>query len=302
MTTGQNKTPPLELLAPPARAVEAWLGDFVSEARLPSQLDGAIRYALLGGGKRLRPALTWYCSSAVGAEPQTSLPAGASVELVHAFSLVHDDLPAMDDDDLRRGKPTLHIHAGEAMAILTGDLILSLAFSALGRSSKGDLLPSLTEELSAATTAMIIGQVRDTVTDDGDLTDDETRLREIHAGKTGALIRAACRMGAICGLASNGGACDEQLGAISNYAESVGLMFQIIDDLLDVEQTPEQTGKRTRKDEAAGKLTFPRVLGLKRSRDEVERLRAASVDALCGFGAEADPLRELAGFLATRSS
>jgi len=211
----------------------------------------------------------------------------------------------MDDDDLRRGKPTLHIHAGEAMAILAGDLMLSLAFSALGRTGGERLLPLLTEELSTATTSMIIGQVRDTIADQGDasdIADEETRLRMTHAGKTGALIRAACRMGALCGLGHGADPSDDRLSAVTTYAESVGLMFQIVDDLLDVEQTPEQTGKRTRKDEAAGKLTFPRVLGPKRSRQEVERLRAASVDALGDFGAEADPLRTLADFLATRSA
>jgi geranylgeranyl diphosphate synthase type II len=289
------------LLEPPARAVENWLRDFVAKTELPESLRRAVSYALLEGGKRLRPTLAWHCCGAVGADPELSLPAGAGVELVHAFSLVHDDLPAMDDDDLRRGKPTLHIHAGEAMAILSGDLMLALAFSALQR-APGKLIKPLTDELSSATTAMIRGQVRDTIPGADDPHDNEQRLRLIHRDKTGALIRAACRMGAMCGLATRPSAGESALDAITRYAEDIGLMFQIVDDLLDVEQTTEQAGKRTGKDQAAGKLTFPHILGVKRSREEIERLRAAGVEALGGLGPEANALRSLAAFLAERSA
>jgi geranylgeranyl pyrophosphate synthase len=224
-----------------------------------------------------------------------ALPAGAAVELIHAFSLVHDDLPSMDNDDMRRGRPTLHRHAGEAMAILAGDAMMSMAFQCLAdRVPDGLLAAHLTRELAAATGRMIAGQVYDTLAQpDGD---DLTRLRLIHQNKTGALIRAACVMGAV-----SAGASDSAAGAIGEFGESIGLMFQVVDDLLDVESTAEHAGKRTRKDADAGKLTYPRLLGVEASRKEVDRLRTAAMHALGPLGPKADGLRALCEVMATRT-
>lgn len=287
---------------------------------LPPNLAGAVAYAALGPGKRIRPLLAWHACAAAGAPGDRSLPAGAAVEFIHAFSLVHDDLPALDNDDLRRGRPTLHIHAGEAMAILAGDALMALAFDVLARHvAEPTLAGLLVGELSAATTGMIAGQVFDSL---GGLPTGLTErqgLERIHRNKTGALIRSACRMGAILGLgdvalhASGRGApglpimvptgqvmSDPRLGAITAYAEHVGLMFQIVDDLLDTEGHPEHTGKRTRKDAVAGKVTYPSLLGVDGSRREVRRLQEAALDALAPLGGAAEGLRDLCRGLADR--
>jgi geranylgeranyl diphosphate synthase type II len=250
---------------------------------------------LLGGGKRLRPVLAWQSCVAAGGAGEDSLPAGAAVELVHAFSLVHDDLPSMDDDDLRRGKPTLHIHAGEAMAILAGDAMLAMAFGLLRERASPALAAALVRELADATMRMISGQVYDTLGGFPVGPSEAQRLELVHVNKTGALIRAGCRMGVLCG----GGAATA-LDAATRYAESLGLMFQIVDDLLDVEGTPEQTGKRTRKDRDAGKLTYPGLLGVEGSRHEIQRLLGEAVAAVEPLGPRAEALRELARMMAER--
>jgi geranylgeranyl diphosphate synthase, type II len=257
----------------------------------------AIRYALLGGGKRLRPLLAWHCCEAVGGRGKAALPSAAAVELIHAFSLVHDDLPAMDDDDLRRGKPTLHIHAGEAMAILAGDAMMALAFKVLvERIADPAIARTLVQELTGATAAMIAGQVYDTL---GGFPpgDQHLQLETIHRNKTGALIRVACRMGAL-----SAGADDAALRAVTAYGEHIGLVFQIVDDLLDVEATPEQSGKRTRKDASAGKITYPAVLGLDASRAEVQRLTESAKYVLSPLGPRAAPLIDLAAAMANRTA
>lgn len=284
--------------------VDEHLSVGVGTLDLPKQLDEAVRYALLGGGKRTRPVLAWHSAVAVGGLGEASLGAGAAVELVHAFSLVHDDLPAMDDDDMRRGRPTLHIHSGEAMAILAGDVMLASAYSFLENASAGQgaLAQALTRELTAATKAMITGQVYDTMGGlPGELSDAD-RLGLIHRNKTGALIRAACRMGAMCGLgeAAAGGA--EALAAITAYADAVGLQFQVVDDLLDVEQTSEQIGKAAGKDAGAGKLTFPGVHGVAGSKRVVLELHDAAIAALEPLGDSADGLRQVATALAQRTT
>lgn len=260
-------------------------------------LDGAIRYALLGGGKRLRPILAWNCALAVGGEGTQSLPAGAAVELIHAFSLVHDDLPAMDDDDIRRGRPTLHIHAGDAMAILAGDAMMTLAFRVIVDKTDDAVLGNkLTQELASATTAMIVGQVHDTMgVVDGD--DDLAKLRLVHGNKTAALIACACRMGALCASAD-----ERSLDAVTQYAQAIGLMFQIVDDLMDVEQSSEHTGKRTGKDAAAGKLTYPGVLGVEGSRAEVRKLAEHAMKSLEPLGEKAVGLGQLCQYMAKRTN
>lgn len=285
-------------------SIERDLAHSIDALAMPPNLAEAIRYATLGGGKRVRPLLAWHCCAAVreDADGSPALPAGSAVELVHAFSLVHDDLPAMDDDDLRRGKPTLHRHAGEAMAILAGDAMLAGAFQMLvQRAPSPGVAAGLVEELAIGTGGMIAGQVYDTIGGLPEGLSAPDRVRLVHANKTGALIRAACRMGAISAFA-DGRVPGPAMAAITGYGEACGLMFQVVDDLLDVEQPPEAVGKRTGKDAEAGKLTYPGVLGLDGARGEVERLADRAATALEPLGSAGDPLRAITSDLARRTS
>ena len=278
--------------------IERDLAERLDAADLPDNLRQAVRYSALDGGKRLRPALVLLSCDAVAGRRRDALPAAAAIELIHCFSLVHDDLPAMDDDHLRRGKPTLHVHAGEAMAILAGDVMVSLAFDFISRCHLDFARrANLTAELAHATTAMIAGQVYDTL---GGFPASSSkaidRLHIVHRNKTGALLRAACRMGAICG-----GATPPQLDALTTYGETMGLMFQIVDDLLDVTQAAEHIGKATGKDQSAGKLTFPGLLGIEASRREIDRLRDAACRAIGDFNQLAEPLRNVCDVMAVRT-
>lgn len=264
---------------------------------LPDRLAEAVRYSALGGGKRLRPVLTILSAKAAGGEASGAMSAATAMELVHSFSLVHDDLPAMDDDDLRRGRPTLHIAHGEAMAILAGDAMMSLAFQIISEDTASEELGArLCAELSAATTRMIAGQVYDTLGGFPDGLDERDRLRLMHMNKTGALIRTACRMGALSARAD-----EDALGALTEYGEAIGLMFQIVDDLIDEEQTSDHTGKRTRKDQDAGKLTYPGVLGAVESRREIDRQRDRAISSLGPLGERAASLRDLCSYMAVRT-
>lgn len=293
-----QNSPILALLEEPRRLVNDTLRGYLGRLEQPRPLNDAIAYSLLGGGKRLRPVLCWYAGVAAGDDGRRTLVPAAAVELVHAFSLVHDDLPAMDDDDLRRGRPTLHIHAGEAMAILAGDAMLAMAFDLLTTEPAFDAetVRRLIVELTTGTRGMICGQVYDTLGGFSDDLSDRQRLDLIHANKTGALLRASARMGVI---AAGGNA--DTLEAITRYADDAGLMFQIVDDLLDVRESSEHVGKRTGKDVAAGKLTFPAVLGVAGSETEIERLCQRAQDAIAPLGDRAGPLFELVRYLARRT-
>ena len=275
--------------------IEADLAETIDALTLTPALRDAVRYAALSGGKRLRPLLSWHSCAACGADGDRALPAGSAIELIHAFSLVHDDLPALDDDRLRRGEPTLHVHAGEAMAILAGDAMLAAAFQVIVRRVDDTALAyRLVAELARSTEAMINGQVYDTL---GGLPAELSPLERtelIHRNKTGELIRAACRMGAMC-------AGEGPITAVDAYAEAIGLMFQIVDDLLDVEQSAEHTGKRTGKDAEADKLTYPAVVGVDGARKMVSDLRNEAVGSLGALGPSAEPLRKLAEYLAGRT-
>ncbi len=263
----------------------------------PDALREGLSYAVLGGGKRLRPALTLLSCEAAGGRRDDARSAAAALELIHAFSLVHDDLPAMDDDALRRGRPTLHVHAGEAMAILAGDMLMSLAFEWIAEGSTSPESTSrLVGELATATGCMIAGQVYDTLGGFPPRLSAAEKLQLVHRNKTEALIRAACAMGAICG-----GAALPAYNAICDYGEAVGLMFQIVDDLLDVTQTAAHIGKATGKDSPAGKLTFPGVHGAEASKREVERLRGDAHRALEPLGPPAATLLELCDYMAVRT-
>jgi geranylgeranyl diphosphate synthase type II len=292
--------------------IERALRSYVERLNVGDKLRDAIAYSLLSGGKRLRPVLAWHACEAAGGEPEDALPACVALELVHCFSLVHDDLPAMDDDDLRRGIPTLHKHAGEAMAILAGDAMMTLAFEPLTTdvvspqlAKRSELCVRLVRDLVCATTGMISGQVYDTISGTAPGGTAIERVRVIHKHKTGALIRASCTMGGTCAQVSGGGT-DEEVNALGRFGDAVGLMFQIVDDLIDLEQPSELVGKRTGKDEEAGKLTYPLAYGggaegAKKCRDEVTKLKTSALGELDRFGSRADALRELVEFLATRT-
>ncbi|MEX0643271.1 MAG: polyprenyl synthetase family protein [Pirellulales bacterium] len=267
----------------------------------PSQLAEAIRYALLASGKRMRPQLVLLAAEACGGTIDEALPAACAVEMVHAYSLVHDDLPAMDDDDLRRGRPTCHVVYGEAVAILVGDALLARAFEVLARDIKPSTYAAECCSVlgrAAGATALVGGQADDLAlenrgVDDGDL----NTLEAIHARKTGALIVAALELGGIIAGATPG-----QLTALRSYGRNVGLAFQITDDLLDVSGDPAAVGKRLAKDASRGKQTFPKLLGIEESRRRAAKL----IDEACAmievFGPRAEPLRKLARFVATREN
>ncbi len=268
-------------------------------AAAPPRLAEAIGYSLTAGGKRLRPALVLECCHACsGADANASaLAAAAAMEFVHTFSLVHDDLPAMDDDDLRRGRPTNHKVFGEAMAILAGDAMVTVAFELLATDATPAVVPALVRELAHASgpEGMIGGQVLDIDGEDQSLTLEQ--LQQVHRMKTGALLTASCRMGAIAA-----GAPESHLAAVTDYGRHLGLAFQIIDDVLDVTSTPEQMGKATNKDAAKGKNTYPVLMGLEASEREARKQLDAALDALAPLGSAADGLRHLARFVIDRDA
>jgi len=291
----------LETIVEPATAVEGYLRTYLAGRCLPVNLQEAIEYALLGGGKMLRPVLVLRCCEAVGGAFEDAMAPAAAIEMIHTFSLVHDDLPAMDDDDLRRGRATLHKHTNEAMAVLAGDAMMGLAYELITtRIVPPSLAIRILTELTTATNNMIGGQVYDTLGDCDEATlpgavGAMQRLKRIHLNKTGALLRASCRMGAICGQADK-----PQLAAVTRYAEAIGLMFQVVDDLLDVTQTTERLGKTAGKDVEQDKLTYPALLGLEGTRAEVARLHQEAGKALEPLGEQAVTLRLLADYMAVR--
>jgi len=264
----------------------------------PSRLMESIEYSLMAGGKRLRPALVLECWRATGGNSESypsALAAAGAIELIHTFSLVHDDLPAMDDDDLRRGRPTNHKVFGEAMAILAGDGMVTLAFEIIARDAIPALVPALIKELATASgpEGMIGGQVLDIDGENRSLALPE--LQRLHAMKTGALLTAACKLGAI---AAGGG--DEAIEAVAGFGRHLGLAFQIVDDLLDLTSTPEQLGKATGKDAGKGKNTYPSLLGLEQSRLEADRQLQLGLEAIKTLGMRAKTLQTLAQFVVQR--
>jgi farnesyl diphosphate synthase len=270
----------------------------------PPRLLAAMRHAALGGGKRLRPFLVWATSRLFQVPEADALRAGAAIEMVHVYSLVHDDLPAMDNDDIRRGKPTLHRAFDEATAILAGDALLTLAFDlladaewAVDSATRCDLLLLLAR--AAGPGGMVGGQMLDLAAE-GRFGSDGARpdaggVRRLQAMKTGAMLRAAVLMGARLGAADA-----VATAALDAYGRALGAAFQIADDILDVEGEAAVIGKATGKDDARGKATLPNVLGIAQARREAETQVAAALAALEAFGAEADLLRAAACFTVTR--
>lgn len=265
----------------------------------PESIHKAMHYSLFAGGKRVRPILCLAAAEAVSDSPVGIESAACTLELIHTYSLIHDDLPALDNDDLRRGVPTCHKVFGDAIAILAGDALLTLAFQVLAQMAcEPERKARLIEELAVASGTvggMIGGQVND-IEGEGKHP-DAVLLEAIHRAKTGALLRASIRMGAI-----HAGADEQQLAALSCYGEHIGLAFQIVDDVLDVEQSSEALGKTAGKDAQQQKITFPAVYGLERSREMAEQERLAAHLALRPFDNRADRLRELADLIVRRES
>ncbi|HLE40169.1 MAG TPA: farnesyl diphosphate synthase [Nitrospirota bacterium] len=277
----------LEKLVPPAKT-------------FPPVIHEAMRYSLFAGGKRVRPVLAIAAAEAVGAATADLLPVAGALEIIHTYSLIHDDLPAMDDDDLRRGRPTCHKAYGEAIAILAGDGLLTMAFEVLSdprrlKSIQARTLVSMIREIAVASGVfgMVGGQVVDIQSENKEI--DFPTLEYIHTHKTGALIRASVRVGALYAKAGK-----RQFAALTRYGEMAGLAFQIVDDILDVTGKQEELGKDIGSDLEKGKKTFPSFLGLEESRRRAEEVVGEALDALKGFGRKADPLRELAKYIINR--
>jgi geranylgeranyl diphosphate synthase type II len=275
-------------------AISAHLGELKSDSRPHSRLLAAVEYSLGEGGKRLRPILVLESCRVAGGHSALAWPAAISVECVHAFSLIHDDLPAMDDDDLRRGRPTNHKVFGEAMAILAGDWLLAHAFALLSADGiDRQLAADWVRILSDGTLAMVVGQGADIA---GEGHPANTELVEfIHVHKTASLLEASCRLGARAA-----GAPAEAFGALGRYGQRLGLGFQVVDDLLDHTGSADQLGKRVGKDAEASKQTYPAALGVEGSRARARELVAEAVAALEPFGERAERLRGLAQFVLTR--
>jgi len=290
-----------DYLAHQQERVDAALSHRVpAESQDPSIIHRAMRYSLFAGGKRIRPLLAMAAAEAVSGSPAGIENAACALELIHTYSLIHDDLPALDNDDLRRGRPTCHKVFGDAMAILAGDALLTLAFEVLAKlpdvqPDRRILLVSELATASGTVGGMIGGQVND-LEGEGQAPTPEL-LDRIHRAKTGALLRASVRMGAIYA-----GAGDLQLTAITCFGEHIGLAFQIVDDVLDVEQSSEALGKTAGKDAQQKKITFPAVYGLEQSREMAEQERLAAHQALEPLGESADRLKQLADLVVQRTA
>jgi geranylgeranyl diphosphate synthase type II len=282
-------------------AVDAALDQLVPPAgTYPASVHEAMRYSLFAGGKRVRPILAVAAAEALGANTAGLLPIAGSLELIHTYSLIHDDLPAMDDDDLRRGRPTCHKVYGEAIAILAGDGLLNRAFEILSDSRRlkaitANRLLAIIREISTASGAfgMVGGQVVDMESEGRDV--DFPTLEYIHTHKTGALIRASVRAGALYAKAGK-----RQFTALTHYGEMVGLAFQIADDILDITGKQEEIGKDVGSDLKKGKKTFPGFYGLEEARRRAVEVADRAVLSLKGFDRKADPLRELAKYIVNR--
>lgn len=290
-----------DALADTAAQVEKFLDQLLAvEDAAEHRLHEAIRYATLDGGKRLRPFLVMQSASLFGVGERSALRTGAALELIHCYSLVHDDLPAMDDDDLRRGKPTVHKQFDEATAILAGDALQPLAFEVLAHPethSNANVRADLISALARASGAhgMVGGQMIDLQAETE--TFDIGQITRLQRLKTGELIAYACEAGAILGQAPK-----KAHEALRGYAHDLGLAFQIADDLLDVEGSVEEVGKAVNKDEDAGKATFVSILGVERARSQANRLADQAIAHLALFGDKADLLCQTAKFVVERKS
>jgi geranylgeranyl diphosphate synthase type II len=287
-----------------AREVDAALDRALPpESAWPATIHRAVRYSLFAGGKRIRPALVIAAGEAVGGAREELMPLACAVEMIHTYSLVHDDLPAMDDDDLRRGKPTSHKVFGEAVAILAGDALLTRAFHLMAEvpetwdDARVRRRVRATEILGEAcgTTGLIGGQVMDLESEGGPIAAEP--LERLHRAKTGALLSACVRGGAILGGANGG-----DLERLTRYASAIGLAFQVVDDVLDVTEDAERLGKTAGKDEAARKATYVSVHGLEKARSLAASLRQEALDAIAPLGPRGELLAAIARLIVDRHS
>jgi len=284
--------------------VDEALDRFLPKAdELPFSLHKSMRYSVFAGGKRIRPILMLAACDAVGGDISLAMPAACAMEMIHTYSLIHDDLPAMDDDDFRRGNPTNHKVFGEAIAILAGDALLTEAFILMSRVEPSASLPPeavlrVIQEIShcAGSHGMVGGQVVD-MESEGKAEMDLATVQYIHTHKTGALIKASVKAGAILG-----GADEARLASLTTYGEAIGLAFQIADDILDIEGTTEEIGKDAGSDEARGKATYPAVMGLAESKKRAVELVDMALESLAGFDHRANPLRDIATYIVKRKS
>ena len=282
------------------KKVDAALNRFLpSLTTKPKTIHEAMRYSIFAGGKRLRPVICLATAEVISGKNDDAIPLACAVECIHTYSLIHDDLPSMDNDDFRRGKPTSHKVYGEGVAVLAGDALLTIAFEmaascrAWPRYSHADVIHELA--VAAGSQKLIAGQVADLEGEGKKISPAE--LRYIHDNKTAALIASSIRLGAMSANAT-----PKQLERLTDFGESLGLAFQVIDDILDVTQTTEKLGKSAGKDIAAQKATYPALLGLNKAKKEADRLTARARAALKPFGKSAAPLEAIADFLLKRES
>jgi geranylgeranyl diphosphate synthase type II len=263
----------------------------------PATIHKAMRYSLFAGGKRLRPILCLAAAEACGSKIDNALPLACAMECIHTYSLIHDDLPSMDNDDFRRGRPTCHKVFGDGIAILAGDALLTIAFEIVARakiSRRYDMSTLLREvAVAAGSQKLIAGQVADLEAEGRHV--NRAQLRYIHENKTAAILTTSVRLGAMSANANS-----KQLAAVTKFGRALGLAFQVIDDILDVTQTTEKLGKSAGKDIAAHKATYPAVIGLEKSRAEAKRLTRQAHSALSIFGTKAETLHSLANYLLER--
>ncbi len=280
--------------------VEATLQRVLPAAEIaPQRLHQAMRYAVLGGGKRVRPLLAFAAGELAAADPERVAIAGAAVEMIHAYSLTHDDLPCMDDDVLRRGKPTCHVEYDDATALLVGDALQSLAFQLLGEYRLADDMKTQLEMVkllaaAAGSRGMAGGQAIDLESIGKSLTVPELEFMHIH--KTGALIRASALLGARCG----NGLGEKEYGQLDLFAKLIGLAFQVVDDTLDADSSTATLGKTAGKDAKDSKPTYVSAIGISRARELAQEMRQNALEALAGFGERALRLRQLADFIVLR--
>ena len=294
-------------LKPRQHAIEAALGNTLRRlcADTPTVLADAMGYSLLAPGKRLRPLLVMLACEAAGGSQGQAMPAACAVEMVHTYSLIHDDLPAMDDDDLRRGRPTCHIQFDEATAILAGDGLQALAFETIlsgNKESSVAVQSCLILAKAAGVEGMVGGQSDDLLAEKTGLLTQNTgagveMLHRIHARKTGAMIQASVVLGGLAATAT-----PSELEKMAFYGDCIGIAFQIADDLLDVESTSENTGKRTGKDSQRGKLTFPGIYGVQASRQRADEYIEQAIAIVDAFGPASMPLKQLARYIMDRSN
>lgn len=281
--------------------VDEALNRFLPETKDPAhELYNAMRYSLFAGGKRIRPILCIAAAEAVGGTHEDVMPVACAFEMIHTYSLIHDDLPAMDDDELRRGKPTNHMVYGEAIAILAGDGLLTEAFRVMASSELlervgADRFIRVMEMVASAAGArgMVLGQVLDIRAEGKKI--DTSQMEIIHEHKTGALLRASVTTGAILGRGT-----DEQIDQLDKYGKYIGLAFQISDDILDIEGSTEELGKQTGVDAERGKNTYPSNYGMENAKKMLKEITDNAVHIISGFDAKADPLRQIAVYIMER--